>query len=257
MEAEHGKRIRIRFSGMVSTRIYSCQGANRMTFVYRVGRHHGKQSGRDHGMPRPRKALLSREIIATAALEMTSETGGFTVPDLARRLNVRQSSLYNHVSGRAEIIELIRQRLHEALAVRVDVTADWADVIRHVASAQRASMAKHPWVIPLLATSPADLDATITTLENVAIVLSRAGFTDRDVMLAIAMLDIVTIGASLDLVSPEDLYPAGALAQAATLARVVRTAPPGVPRADVAFNFTLDLIIEALRIRLSHNTNPR
>ncbi|MEO3829145.1 TetR/AcrR family transcriptional regulator C-terminal domain-containing protein [Actinomadura sp. B10D3] len=201
-------------------------------------------------MPRPSKPLLSRESIAAAALEMTSETGGFTVPDLARRLGVRPSSLYNHVSGRAEIVELIRRRLHEAMAVRVDVAGDWAEVIRHVASAQRASMARHPWVIPLLATSPAGLDDTITTLENVATVLSRAGFADRDVMLAIAMIDIVTIGASLDLVSPEDLYPAEVLAEATTLARVVRSAPPGVTRADAAFEFTLELVIEALRARL-------
>ncbi|WP_165978508.1 TetR/AcrR family transcriptional regulator C-terminal domain-containing protein [Actinomadura darangshiensis] len=207
-------------------------------------------------MPRPPKALLSREIIAAAALEMTGESGGFTVPELAKRLNVRQSSLYNHVSGRAEIIELIRQRLHESLAVRVDVTGDWADVIRDVATAQRASMAKHPWVIPLLATSPAGLDATITTLENVATVLSRAGFRDRDVMLAISMIDIVTIGASLDLVSPEDLYPAEVLAEATTLARVVRSAAAGVSRADAAFEFTLDLVIEALRARLARDGEP-
>ncbi|MFB9834345.1 TetR/AcrR family transcriptional regulator C-terminal domain-containing protein [Actinoallomurus acaciae] len=206
-------------------------------------------------MPRPSKPLLSREIIANAALEMTSETGGFTVPGLARRLNVRQSSLYNHVSGRAEIIELIRRQLHEAMAVRVDVTDDWPDVIRHIASAQRSSMAKHPWLIPLLATSPADLDAAITTVENFATVLCRAGFSDRDVVLVIAMIDIVTIGASLDLASPEDIYPAEVLAEATTLARVMRSSPPGASRADAAFEFTIEIIIEAMRARL-RRPNP-
>ncbi|MFE2848087.1 TetR/AcrR family transcriptional regulator C-terminal domain-containing protein [Streptomyces scopuliridis] len=184
---------------------------------------------------------------------MTSETGGFTVPELARRLNVRPSSLYNHVSGRAGIIELIRKQLHEAMAVRVDVNADWPDVIRLVASAHRASMAKHPWLIPLLATSPADLDTSITTIENVATVLSKAGFTDRDVMMAIAVIDIITIGASLDLVSPQDLYPAEVLAETTTLARITRSVPSDVPRADAAFEFTVELVIEALEVRLNRS----
>lgn len=201
-------------------------------------------------MARPSKPRLSPEVIASTALEMASETGGFTVPELAKRLNVRQSSLYNHVTGRAEIIELIRRQLHEAMAVRVDVDAHWPDVVRQVASAHRASMAKHPWLIQLLATSPANLDTSITTVENLATVLCRAGFSDRDVMMTVAMLDIVTIGASLDLVSPEDLYPAEVLAETTTLARIARSVSSDVPRADAAFEFTVDLVIEALHARL-------
>ncbi|MFI6283904.1 TetR/AcrR family transcriptional regulator [Streptomyces sp. NPDC051018] len=207
-------------------------------------------------MARPSKAILSPEIIAAAALEMTSETGDFTVPELAKRLNVRPSSLYNHVSGRAGIIELIRRQLHEAMAVRVDVNADWPDVIRLVASAHRASMAKHPWLIPLLATSPADLDTSITTVENVATVLSKAGFTDRDVLMTIAMIDIITIGGSLDLVSPQDIYPAEVLAQTTTLARITRSLPSDAPRADAVFEFTVELVIEALKARLDPSRPP-
>ncbi|MEW1724507.1 TetR/AcrR family transcriptional regulator C-terminal domain-containing protein [Streptomyces sp. NPDC093109] len=204
-------------------------------------------------MARPSKPLLSPEIIVGAALEMTAETGGFTVPELAKRLGVRPSSLYNHVSGRAEIIELIRRQMHEAMAVRVDVNADWPDVVRLVASAHRASMARHPWLIPLLATSPADLDTSITTIENVATVLSKAGFTDQDVLMTIAMMDIITIGASLDLVSPQNLYPPEVLAETATLARITRSVPAGTPRADAAFEFTVELVIDALRTRLSRS----
>ncbi|WP_433461956.1 TetR/AcrR family transcriptional regulator C-terminal domain-containing protein [Spirillospora sp. CA-128828] len=169
---------------------------------------------------------------------------------MARRLGVRPSSLYNHVNGRAEIIELIRRRLHEEMAVRVDVSRDWADVVRNVAAAQREVLARHSWVIMLLATSPAGLDSAITTVENLAAILSRAGFTDRDVVHVIAVIDIVTIGASLDLVSPEVIYPAEALAQATTLARVMRSRPPGTSRADDAFDFTMELVIEAMRARL-------
>lgn len=207
-------------------------------------------------MARPSKPRLSAEAIATTALEMAGETGGFTVPELAKRLNVRQSSLYNHVSGRAEIVELIRRQLREAMAVRVEVDAYWPDAVRQVASAHRSSMARHPWLLQLLATSPAPPGASPTavesvpTVENLATVLSRAGFTDQDVLMTVSMIDIVTIGASLEPVSPEDLRPAEALAGHTTLARVAHSVPPDVSRADAAFEFTVELVIEALHARL-------
>src|SRR5690242_8540361 len=116
-------------------------------------------------MARPKDPKLSVDLIVDTALGMAGTTGSFTIPELAGKLGVRPSSLYNHVSGRDEIIELIRRRLHEAMAVRVDIDADWRDTFRRIAVAQRDSLARHPWLIPLLATSPASLDASITTLE--------------------------------------------------------------------------------------------
>ena len=201
-------------------------------------------------MARPKDPKLSVDLIVDTALGMAGSTGSFTIPELAKNLGVRPSSLYNHVSGRDEIIELIRRRLHEAMAVRVDVDADWRDTFRRIAVAQRDSLASHPWLIPLLATSPASLDASITTLENFAVVLSRAGFDDANVLHVMATLDILTIGASLDYASPENLYPPEVLAQAPTLARATRSAPSTRKRADAAFGFVLDLVVEGLETRL-------
>ena len=63
-------------------------------------------------MPRPVAPLLSREQIASAALELIDETGTFTLPGLARRLGVSASSIYHHFpGGREAIIEAIRGHL--------------------------------------------------------------------------------------------------------------------------------------------------
>ena len=61
-------------------------------------------------MGRPPKPLLSTDRIASAAMELVSATGGFTMPNLARKLQVSPSSLYNHVTGRDQIVELLRER---------------------------------------------------------------------------------------------------------------------------------------------------
>ena len=75
-------------------------------------------------MPRPRTPLLSTERIADAAMELVDAGSPFGVNAIARRLGVTPSSLYNHVSGRDEIIELMRGRLGEQympLAIDDDV----------------------------------------------------------------------------------------------------------------------------------------
>ena len=41
-------------------------------------------------------------------MELVEATGGFTIPELARKLKVSPSSLYNHVAGREQIVELLR-----------------------------------------------------------------------------------------------------------------------------------------------------
>lgn len=61
-------------------------------------------------MGRPSTPILSTDRIATAALDLVNSTGGFTIPGLARRLKVSPSSLYNHVAGREQIVELLRER---------------------------------------------------------------------------------------------------------------------------------------------------
>ena len=60
-------------------------------------------------MGRPPVPLLSTDRIASAAMDLVESTGGFTIPELARRLEVSPSSLYNHVSGRAQVVELLRE----------------------------------------------------------------------------------------------------------------------------------------------------
>lgn len=181
---------------------------------------------------------------------MLGKSGSFTMTELAAHLNVRQSSLYNHVSGRDQVLDLIRQRMHEEMAVRVDPGGPWQQTIRDVAHAQRAVLARHPFLIPLLATSPAEPGAAASGIENLATVLCRSGFADADVLQIIATIDIIVIGGSLDLVSPEELYPPEVLAGSSDLARVVRSAPIGTSRADAAFEFALDMLVAALSVRL-------
>jgi len=208
-------------------------------------------------MPRPRTPKLSIDAIVDAAIALAEHTGTFTMAELATALDVRPSSLYNHVAGRAEVVDLIRHRMHEEMAVRIDPHAEWRTVVRESARAQRDALAKRPWLTMLLATSPAELGAAASSIENIAFVLSRAGFRDEHLLQIIASVDVLAIGASLDLLSPERLYPRDVLAESESLRRALRSAPHDAPRAESAFVFALDLLISGLEQLLASDGSAR
>jgi AcrR family transcriptional regulator len=200
---------------------------------------------------RPSQPKLSRELIVDAAIELGGKTGQFTLQQIAEMLDVKQASLYNHVSGKSELISHMRDRIHEDMAVKLDVNADWTDAIRIVAEAHRALLIAHPWLITDLAEAPAALGAAITTVENLATVLTRAGFSPDDTRGILGTVDILIIGASIDWFAPRELYPQSVLEGSNDLARAVRSMPKGENRADSVFQYAVDLLIDALQQRLA------
>ncbi|MFJ9968776.1 TetR/AcrR family transcriptional regulator [Streptomyces avermitilis] len=197
-------------------------------------------------MPRPTTPKLSRERIVDAALALYEAEGNFTIGSVARELEVRPSSLYNHVSGKSDILDAIRQRLHDDLASKVNVDADWQDALCAVARAQRDALARYPWAITMLAQSPAQLDGAITTVENLATVLVRSGFTADRALLVIGAIDVIAIGGAIDLTSPDELFPESVIGDAGELAHAVRRRGATGARANDTFEFLLNQFVQSV-----------
>ncbi|WP_026555908.1 TetR/AcrR family transcriptional regulator C-terminal domain-containing protein [Arthrobacter sp. 35W] len=195
-------------------------------------------------MARPLSPKLSPALITEAALEMVDQRGEFTIPELAKRLKVSPSSLYNHVSGKDDIIELMRGAAVAAIALP-SPGMDWVDAVRDIAVKYRDSYARHPRLIPLL-TAHAVRDATTIGMYNVlAELFTSAGFAPRRVLEAITVLDSYVLGSALDVAAPDNVWDPGELASDAL--RDALDAGLGHPgRADDAFTFGLDLIINGL-----------
>jgi AcrR family transcriptional regulator len=168
---------------------------------------------------------------------------------VADALGVQQASLYGHVSGKEEILELLRRRLHEEMAVRVDLAAHWSEAFREVAVAHRALLLRYPWLLEAIAESPASLDPAVTTVENLAFALERAGFEGNDIYHALGLLDVLVIGSAVDALAPEELYPASVLEQTASLRDAANAALGQGPRAEAVFRYALDLVVGALESR--------
>lgn len=199
-------------------------------------------------MPRPRTPLLSADRIADAAMELVDEGAPFGVNAIARRLGVTPSSLYNHVRGRDEIVELMRGRLGERYLPRPS-EGPWDEFVEDTLRTQRRMYADHPFLIPLIVEQTITDPIIIAAYDRLATALVGAGFPEDDVLDVVAIIDAFSIGMGLDLASPDDVWAPETPTD--TLGRLVASGPRGATRSDRAFEAGLELLLDGLRLRLA------
>jgi len=199
-------------------------------------------------MPRPRTPRLSTDRIADAAMELVDEGAQFGVNAIARRLGVTPSSLYNHVAGRDEIIELMRGRLAERY-MPVSPAGTWDEVVEAMLRAERRMYAAHPFLIPLIVGKTITDATVIASYDRLATALAEAGFPEDEVLEVVAIIDAFSIGFGLDLASPDDVWLPETPTE--TLGRLVDAGPRGARRSDQAFESGLEMLLDGLRLRLA------
>ncbi|MGW7008569.1 TetR/AcrR family transcriptional regulator [Streptomyces sp. NPDC054933] len=108
-------------------------------------------------MARPRKPLLSRERIVTAALALVDaeELQAVSTRRLAAELGVSGPSLYNHFRTKDEILDAVA----DTVVAQVDLSmfedgTHWAEALVGWARSYRAALAAHPNIVPFLAQGP-------------------------------------------------------------------------------------------------------
>ncbi len=197
-------------------------------------------------MGRPSTPLLSTDRIATAAMELVSATGGFTMPDLARKLQVSPSSLYNHISGRDQIVELLRERAMSEVHLPEDQPdRPWTAVVADVLRSYRRSFARYPRLIPLLTAYPVNSSDAIRMYNVLAVTLRRAGFDPTDTLRVITLMDCFVLGSALDVAAPEEPWHSGDDV-GPEFAEALATGV-GIPdRADDAFEYGLAVLLRGL-----------
>ncbi|KAB8182473.1 TetR/AcrR family transcriptional regulator [Microbispora catharanthi] len=209
---------------------------------------------------RPVKPVLSREAIARAALTLIDDAGaeGFSMAALAERLGVRPSSLYNHVSGKDDILAAVREIVSDAIDASMFAELPWDEALVRWAHGYRDAFAAHPPAISLLATLP--ITGALRTLrmyEEVVAGLRRGGWPEAMVIPVMVAVESFILGSALDLVAPPDMFDAGPLAaQVPVFAATVRArddaaTSSGRPPADLSFEVGLAAIVEGLRRTLA------
>jgi AcrR family transcriptional regulator len=184
---------------------------------------------------RPRKAVLDRERIGTAALELVDETGDFTLPALARRLGVQAASLYHHVDGRPGVVELLREQVGEAMDPRRLDDEPWDVALLGFFRSYRDVFAAHPRVVPLLTMQTVRSPKVIQAYDRMVSRLGDAGIPPDKAMRILTALDSFVIGSALDLAAPDVMWEVPEGIEAPALATALAAQPENRKRADDAF----------------------
>jgi AcrR family transcriptional regulator len=203
---------------------------------------------------RPSRALLSREIIARAALQVVDEHGsdGLTMRALADRLGVKAASLYNHMAGKDELIDAIAELVNEEIGLAPLDAADWRVGLADYARGYRAVFLRHPNTIALLARRRVEAERQLLTYDALLAALGRAGLAPADAAEAAAALDYLVLGSALetftagftrDTAEYRPGYPALANALEASAER-------GSGLDDRGFELALRLLLDGLAARL-------
>jgi AcrR family transcriptional regulator len=148
---------------------------------------------------RPRTPL-SRDVIAAAALQALDEDGldGLGMRALARRLGVKASSLYNHVSGQDEVVELVHDLIDSEIDVSLADDPDWREGVGGLTRSYRAAFMAHPHAVAMVARRPLVAPNALAVYGALARALVRAGVPLDDVMPVMALLDYIVLGSSVD-----------------------------------------------------------
>lgn len=206
-------------------------------------------------MGRPSTPLLSRDAIAAAALGLVDRTGGFTIVQVADTLGVRPSSLYNHLSSKAEIVEAMRSWVFREGSDEGGEAETWEQAVRVALRRYRACFARHPRLIPWVTAYTVSTPEVMGMYDGLAEVLSTAGVPAGHLLDVITMCDSVVLGAALDLAAPDEVWAADQ-ARSPALNAAIRQAGSGRRRSDRAFGLALEMLIVGIASVVERGEEP-
>ncbi len=151
-------------------------------------------------MGRPSKPLLSKEMIVDAAMAIVDESGisTMTTRAIAKRLGVGQASLYNHITSREELLDLLNARILAGVDLTPLDHPDWAEAVYGGTLAFLAALQQHPNMMRILATRPARTDPSLAYYERMHERLRGAGLSAQDSARFLFAIDDYCIGAALN-----------------------------------------------------------
>jgi AcrR family transcriptional regulator len=144
------------------------------------------------------RPVLSREVIVEAAIEIVDASGpdALTMRRVAERLGAGTMSLYRHVSGHDELLELVVGAMAADIAVS-PLTGEWREDLTAIARDVRSALVRRPHLTVLLTSRSGGGPADLPMLERTLAVLRGAGFSPREAVLANHVLGNFVAGASL------------------------------------------------------------
>ncbi|MGK5640606.1 TetR/AcrR family transcriptional regulator C-terminal domain-containing protein [Streptomyces sp. URMC 126] len=130
--------------------------------------------------PGPKQGL-SVDAIVAAAIAVADEAAsveGLSMRAVAERLGCSSMALYTYVPGKAELLDVVYDRVHAELPTRQEVIGGgWRDEVTAWASELKAFYLRHPWVLQISFARPVLGPHEQGVLESLLRALSGAGLS--------------------------------------------------------------------------------
>jgi AcrR family transcriptional regulator len=149
---------------------------------------------------RPTKAKLTTDGIAKAALDLIDEQGWalLTMNNLAKSLGVRAPSLYHHISGQDDLVNLVRDLVVAEIDVSMFGRLPIVPALRQFGLSYHTAFARHPNTIPVLSVSVIRDRRTFAMYETVLAAMADAGWTGERSLEFLFALEYLALGTAFE-----------------------------------------------------------
>ncbi|KJL19382.1 TetR/AcrR family transcriptional regulator [Microbacterium azadirachtae] len=209
----------------------------------------------------PPRTPLSRERIVAAATQVADEggLGAVSMRSVGRALGAEAMSLYHHVSGKEELLDLLADAAFAQIPL-LELGTPWRAAMTSRAHAMRAVLKRHPWALSLLESRSHPGEAVMRHHDRVLGLLRSDGFELVLAAHAYSVLDAYIYGFVLTELSlpftPEtgpDAFAEGLELPAADYPHLAEMLEQMVVGHDYAFgdefDYGLDLVLDQLEVR--------
>lgn len=141
------------------------------------------------------RETVSRERVLRAAMAVADKRGigALTMRELARRLGIEAASLYNHVSGKDDLLT----GMTDLVIAEIDLPSEgtgWREAMRRRAMSARELFDRHPWAAALIDTRMQAEPSGLAYADRVLGTLLRAGLSPAVAGNAFLVLDSYIYG---------------------------------------------------------------
>ncbi|MEI6361971.1 MAG: TetR/AcrR family transcriptional regulator C-terminal domain-containing protein [Actinomycetes bacterium] len=144
---------------------------------------------------------VTRDRIAEAALailDAADDESALTMRTLAEELSVQAPSLYAHVSGISDILDLVHARINAGIDLASLDHPDPLVGLREFAHLYRSAYQSHQVAATIIITRSFNGDHALAVYEAVATCLRRAGVPVANVMPTMSFLDSLVLGSAIE-----------------------------------------------------------
>ncbi|MCP3819390.1 TetR/AcrR family transcriptional regulator C-terminal domain-containing protein [Streptomyces sp. A3M-1-3] len=202
---------------------------------------------------------LNRERIVAAALRIIDDEGvdAVSMRRIGADLDVQAMSLYNHVRGKADILDGVTEYITMELNFPLRFEGSWEDGVRTVAHNMRRSSLRHPRACELVLSRQLSSPTVLAPIDTVLSILLDRGFDEATAVHALRTFIAYQIGSLLREANASPTF--SGTEEAAVGKRTARLAGCGFPAVErvapvlaavdfeAEFTFGVEMLISALQ----------